>query len=63
MTATYSGPNSGQASGVTGADGTVTLVTDRQRNPKGNWCFEVTDVAKGGYSYNESANVVTLQCE
>jgi len=63
VTATYSGPNSGQASGVTDANGTVTLYTDRQRRPNGTWCFEVTDVVKASYSYNDSANVVTLQCE
>ena len=63
VTANYSGPNSGQASGVTGADGTVTLTTNRQRRPQGSWCFEVVNVAKDGYSYNASANVVTLQCE
>jgi len=63
VTATYSGPNSGQANGVTGADGTVSLYTDRQRRPQSSWCFEVTDVVKVAYSYNASANVVTLQCE
>jgi len=63
VTATYSGPTSGQASGVTGADGTVTLYTDRDRRPQSSWCFEVTDVVKAGYSYNASANAVTLQCE
>ena len=63
VTTTYSGPNQGQVSGVTGADGIVTLYTDQQRRPKGLWCFEVTNVTKGGYSYNASANVVSLQCE
>jgi len=63
VTVTYFGPNSGQASGVTGADGTVTLTTSWKRNPNGNWCFEVTNVAKDGYTYNPNANVVTLQCE
>ncbi|MGD8403219.1 MAG: PKD domain-containing protein [Anaerolineales bacterium] len=63
VTATYSGPNSGQVSGLTGSDGTVTLYTDKQRRPRGSWCFEVTEVTKSGYSYNPSANVVTTQCE
>ena len=63
VTVTYSGPSSGQASGVTGANGTVTLTTNWQRNPKGNWCFEVTNVTKDGFAYNSNANVVTLQCE
>jgi parallel beta-helix repeat protein len=59
----YSGPNQGQTSGVTGADGTVTLYTDQQRKPKGKWCFAVMDVTKDGYTYNADANVVTTQCE
>ena len=63
VTATYSGPNSGQASGVTGTDGTVTLYTDRQRRPQGTWCFAVTNVTKDGYNYNADANIVTMQCE
>jgi len=63
VTVNYSGPTSGQVSGVTSADGTITLYTDRDRRPQSSWCFEVTDVVKTGYSYNASANVVTLQCE
>jgi len=60
---TYSGPNKGQVSDITGADGMVTLYTNWKRNPKGNWCFEVIDVVKEGYTYNPSVNVVTMQCE
>ncbi|MEJ2600854.1 MAG: PKD domain-containing protein [Anaerolineales bacterium] len=63
VTVTYSGPNQGQVSGVTDASGTVSLYTDRQRKPQGTWCFEVIDVAKDGYTYNPSANVVTSICE
>jgi PKD repeat protein len=63
VTTTYSGPNSGQVSGLTGSEGTVTLYTDKQRRPRGSWCFEVTDVMKDGYSYNAGDNVVTMQCE
>jgi PKD repeat protein len=63
VTATYSGPNNGQTSGTTGSTGTVTLYTSWKRNPRGTWCFEVTDVAKDGYSYNPGANAVTQACE
>jgi hypothetical protein len=63
VTATYSGPNNGQASGVTGANGIVTLYTNWKRNPRGTWCFEITDVEKDGYVYNASANLIMLQCE
>jgi PKD repeat protein len=63
VTANYSGPNQGQASGVTNADGIVTLLTNWNRNPNGSWCFEVVDVAKDGSVYNPDANAVTSQCE
>jgi hypothetical protein len=63
VTATYSGPNQGQVSGVTGANGRVILRTDWARRPQGAWCFEVTDVSKDGYIYNAAANVVTILCE
>lgn len=63
VTASYSGPNAGQVSGTTGSDGTVVLVTAWARKAKDTWCFEVTDVAKDGYTYNPAANVVTVACE
>ena len=63
VTVTYSGPNQGQDSGLTGSDGTVTLTTDRERKPQGSWCFEIVNVTKVGTSYDPSANVVTYQCE
>ena len=63
VTATYSGPNQGQVSGLTDADGIVILYTDRERSPQGSWCFEVTDVTKDGFNYTPNSNVVTLQCE
>jgi len=63
VTVNYYGPNQGQTSGLTRSDGTVTLYTDRQRNPNGAWCFDIVDVAKDGYIYNTSANVFTSLCE
>jgi hypothetical protein len=63
VTAAYSGPNAGEVSGTTGADGTVVLTTPWVKKTKDVWCFEVTDVAKDGYVYNPGANVVTTQCE
>jgi len=63
VTVNYSGPTQGIHGGVTGADGTVTVVSKWKRNPQGIWCFEVVDVFKDGFTYNPSANVITLQCE
>ncbi len=61
--ASYSGPTSGTISGVTGSNGTVTLTTNKTRNPIGSWCFTVTDVQVTGKTYNRTANIVTSQCE
>ncbi len=63
VTATYSGPNRGQVSGTTAADGKVTLTTSSQRNPRGSWCFSITALSKGGYTYDPGSNVVTSLCE
>jgi hypothetical protein len=64
VTVVYSGLNSGEVSGTTGADGTVVLTTPWvPKKTKGEWCFEVTDAAKDGYVYNSGSNVVTIQCE
>ena len=63
VTVSYAGPNSGQLSGRTNSSGLVTLTTPWQRRPSGVWCFTVTGVTKGGYTYNPAANVVTMQCE
>ncbi len=63
VTVSYDGPNQGQVSGVTGADGTITLYTNWKRKPNGTWCFSVIDVVLDGYSYNPAANVITVQCE
>ena len=63
VTAIYTGPNQGQVSGTTGTDGMVLLRTPWVRRPEGEWCFEVVDVSKDGYTYNPEANVVTSRCE
>lgn len=62
VTTSYDGPNSGTASGTTGTDGSVTLTTDRIRNPSGEWCFEVTNVS-GSLTYDSAANLTTRSCE
>ena len=59
----YSGPNSGSFSGTTGSNGTVTFTTSYVWRPSGEWCFEVTDVVKTDWTYDESANNVTRSCE
>ncbi len=61
--ATATGPVGGDLDGVTGSDGTVTLETNKIRNPSGEWCFEVTNVTHATNTYMPGDNVVTVSCE
>ena len=61
--ATYTGPNTGTRNALTTTSGTVTLSSTSIRNPVGEWCFQVTNVTKSGWTYNAAANVVTKSCE
>jgi len=63
VSATYDGPTSGSDSGVTAADGTVTLESVSMKKPTGEWCFEVTSVTHGTLAYVSGDNVVTRACE
>jgi PKD repeat protein len=63
VTADYTGPTSGSTTGTTDAGGNVVLEAKATKNPTGEWCFTVTDVAKAGATYDPSANVVTQACE
>jgi PKD repeat protein len=61
---TASGPSGGSYSGVTAADGTISFQTaSGEKKPVGEWCFEVTNVAKSGWTYDSGANDVTRACE
>jgi len=59
----FDGPNNGTANGITDAAGEVDFTTPKLKNPVGQWCFEVTGVSHGSYSYDAGANVTTLSCE
>ena len=61
--ANYSGPTSGSVSGVTGADGTVTLSTQPTGSATSEWCFTVTDVTGSEMGYVAASNAVTTRCE
>ncbi len=63
VTATYSADISGTVSGVTGTDGTVTLVTGRKGDGVTQFCFTVTDVTHATLTYDSAANLVTESCE
>ena len=60
---TATGPVGGNYDGQTGADGTVNFETSKIKNPSGEWCFEVTDVTHGSYTYDPGSNNVTKACE
>ncbi|NUM47534.1 MAG: Ig-like domain-containing protein, partial [Anaerolineales bacterium] len=55
---TFSGDSSGAVSGVTNANGQVTLTSPVKKNGV-NWTFCVTNVTKSGWTYNAGANVET----
>jgi len=63
VTGDFSGPNSSTQSGTTDVNGQVSFNSKAEKNPAGEWCFEVTDVAVSGGTYNSSANIVTQACE
>jgi len=62
VVASYSGPTTGSVSGVTGADGTVTLRTLPTGSATSGWCFTVTNITGNEMGYVPGANVVTTQC-
>ncbi|GEM_PF-970987 len=64
VTASYYSATTGTVSGTTSASGEVTLTTAWDRNPVGSWCFNVTNVQKSGYTYDETQNAVPKEaCE
>ena len=63
VTAGFTGPSSGTATGTTGTNGIAVLQSKAVKNPVGEWCFTVTDVAKTGATYDATANIITQACE
>ena len=61
--ASYDGATNGSISGVTAADGSVTLQSGAVKKPVGEWCFEVTNITHSSLTYDATANVVTRACE
>ncbi len=59
---TMTGPTGGNVNGTTNSSGEVTFVTG-WTTASGEWCFEVTDVTHGTYTYDPGSNVVTKACE
>jgi len=53
---TFSGVTSDSVSGVTGADGQVTLTSSNKKDG-GTWTFCVDNVVKSGWTYDPNANV------
>lgn len=60
---TFTGPVSGNKSGNTNTSGKVTFTTGWAFFPSGEWCFEVTNVTKSGWTYDPASNDVTKSCE
>jgi hypothetical protein len=58
----FSGPLSQNVSGNTNSSGQVSFRSN-WTSGSGEWCFEVTNVTKSGWTYDSGANEVTKQCE
>jgi len=63
VSCSYDGITSGNTSGTTGSNGSVTLQTSGMKRPSGEWCFEVTSVTHATLTYDAAANVATRVCE
>ncbi|MBD3179327.1 MAG: PKD domain-containing protein, partial [Candidatus Latescibacteria bacterium] len=59
----FTGPTSASRSGSTDSYGRVTLYSGYTWGASGEWCFEVTNVTKSGWTYDSAANDVTKACE
>ena len=59
----FTGPTSGSRNGSTDSNGQLTLYSSYAWSASGEWCFEVTNVTKSGWTYNSAANAVTKSCE
>jgi len=59
----FTGPTSGSRNGSTDSNGQVTLYSSYAWSASGEWCFEVANVTRSGWTYNAAANEVTKSCE
>ncbi|MBW8040334.1 MAG: cellulase family glycosylhydrolase [Planctomycetes bacterium] len=55
----WSGLTSDSDSGITVADGTVSLSSNKLKNPSGTFTFTVDNITKAGWTYDSAANVET----
>jgi hypothetical protein len=55
----WSGLTSDSDSGITVADGTVSLSSNKLKNPNGTFTFTVDNITKAGWTYDSAANVET----
>ena len=63
VSASYQGPTSGSATGITNATGTVVLSTVATKTAATDWCFTVTGIDHPGSGYVPESNRVTTECE
>jgi PKD repeat protein len=59
----FNEPNTNAKTGTTDANGIAVINGDKTKATVADFCFEVTDVALNGYTYNSGDNVVTTACE
>lgn len=59
----FYGTNSSNESGTTDGNGEVVFNSATQRNPSGEWCFEVSNITAVGGTYDAATNVMDAACE
>ena len=59
----FNAPRTKTRQGMTDINGIAVINSKSTPRPPADWCFEVTDVAAAGYTYNSGANIVTRACE
>ncbi len=59
----FYGTNSSNESGTTDGNGEVVFNSATQRNPAGEWCFEVSNITAVGGTYDAATNVMDAACE
>jgi len=63
VSVTLTGPVGGSGTFTTVADGSITVHSGMTKSCDGDFCWEVTNVVKSGYTYDSGANNMTKVCE
>jgi PKD repeat protein len=59
----FNAPDAKIKTGTTGSDGVAVITSKPTTKTPSDWCFEVTDITHNIFTYDPSANDVTVACE